>query len=450
MRANEAERRDTTGEVDGELGNREPLRLTLEWVFPEQRSDGLLGSRLRVGRDDGSEIRLDASGVSRQHAELLRQGPIWVLKDRGSKNGCHVDGQRVGEVALRAGQVLRVGQHVALVRLAPEHASPNFVEVAPGMFGGRSLADAVRPFRLAAAHDLAVVVQGETGTGKELLARAIHTWSGRGGGFHALNCAAIPAELLEAELFGYRKGAFSGATADHLGHLRAAHRGTLFLDEVTELSLAAQAKLLRVLQERALYPLGSTRPEPVDVRVVCACQGSLEASVRAGSFRADLYARLNGYAGTITPLRDRKEDVIPLFCRFLGEHPDGEAPALDAKLVEALCLHDWPQNVRELEQLARRVRALGEGQPLLRCELLPKCMSSSSGGDAKLGGERQAQDLKRLVVALRATGGNVSHAAKRLGFSRQRVYRLLAGRSPAELLGEAAAPEPHEGYDEPR
>jgi transcriptional regulator with PAS, ATPase and Fis domain len=192
----------------------------------------------------------------------------------------------------------------------------------------------------AATSDLPVILEGETGTGKEVVTRCLHQWSVRSGPLVAVNCAALPEALAEGELFGYRRGAFTGADKPSQGFFRSAEGGTLLLDEVTDLPLPLQAKLLRVLEEHEVQPLGEPRPIPIDVRVVVAGQQSLLEASRQGRFRPDLLARLDGVTVHLPPLRSRREDVPPLFSRFLTELGQGCVPSVEVDFVERLCLHD--------------------------------------------------------------------------------------------------------------
>jgi hypothetical protein len=237
---------------------------------------------MTLGRDEQASVRLEAAGVSRNHAELVRQGPVYAIKDCGSTNGTFVNGARVEHSSLSPGDVLRFGDVIGVVmRLEAEAdlTQPDICEVAPGVVFGPGLRRQLEQLRLVAPSDLPVVVVGETGTGKECIARALHALSGRSGELHAINCAALPSALAEAELFGYRKGAFTGAEQAAQGQLRAADRGTLLLDEIADLPLGIQAKFLRVLQDRRVTALGETRAVAVDVRFVAAAQVPLSALV---------------------------------------------------------------------------------------------------------------------------------------------------------------------------
>jgi DNA-binding NtrC family response regulator len=307
-------------------------------------------------------------------------------------------------------------------------------EIAPGLWGGVRLRDALAPLRTAAASDLPIVLQGETGTGKEVVARSLHGWSGRAGSLVAVNCASLPESLSEAELFGYRRGAFTGADRASIGFFRSAEGGTLLLDEVSDLPLTVQAKLLRVLEQREVQPLGETRAVPIDVRVVVAGQRSLREEVRQGRFRADLVARLEGVTVVLPPLRDRREDVLPLFSHVLADLSEGRAPSVESEFAERLCAYDWPFNVRELVLLARRLLVLRAGSATLRAEHLPDPMRrSDSTPNASAAPPKASRDpadpveLPALLSALRASGGNVAQASAMLGITRQRAYRLMEG-----------------------
>ena len=256
-----------------------------------------------------------------------------MIADLGSRNGVRVNGRAVPSARLGLGDVVRLGGWIGVVTATPGELE----EIAPGLWGGAGLQEALATLRQAAASDLPIVLEGETGTGKEVVAGALHRWSGRAGPLVAVNCAALPESLAEGELFGYRRGAFTGADRASPGFFRSAEGGTLLLDEVSDLPLALQAKLLRVLEQREVQPLGETRPVPIDVRIVVAGQQPLMEVVRAGRFRADLLARLDGLTVRLPPLRERREDVIPLFSHLLREIGQGRAPAIESDFAERLC-----------------------------------------------------------------------------------------------------------------
>jgi sigma-54 specific flagellar transcriptional regulator A len=251
----------------------------------------------------------------------------------------------------------------------------------PSFFIGTSpIAQALRRLVTTISNSNAtVLITGESGTGKELLARSLHEQSDRiGGTFVPINCSAIPKELLESELFGHRKGSFTGAVADRIGRFELAHGGTIFLDEIGDMSLDMQVKLLRVLQERVIDPVGSTRQIPIDVRVIAATHRDLEAEIQAGRFREDLYYRLNVLPVVTPPLRERPEDIAELL-RFYAEQyklPNGQAVRFAPDFLEALVAYPWPGNVRELCNLMDRFSTLYAGQMLdlraIPANLLPK------------------------------------------------------------------------------
>lgn len=216
------------------------------------------------------------------------------------------------------------------------------------------------------------MILGETGTGKEGVAHAMHEWSARKGPFVAVNCAALVPTLAEAELFGYRRGAFTGAERASSGFFRAAQGGTLLLDEVTDLPESVQAKLLRALEQREISPLGESVPVRIDVRVLAGTQIPLAKMVEERRFRGDLCARLDGLTIRLPPLRERKQEIPYLFTHFLRLHSGGRPPDVEPRLVEQLCLYDWPFNVRELDLLARRLLVLHGHEELLRRSHLPE------------------------------------------------------------------------------
>jgi DNA-binding NtrC family response regulator len=445
--------------VDTTLRLRDPgaeagraTRIVLRWVAPVPGGVTRVGPSVVVGRSEQCDFRLLVDGVSRKHVEIYRRGPVLGVRDLGSTNGVFLNGQRVLHSSFASGDVLRIGNAVGVFSTVSEElAEQEFGELGPGLFGGPELALALEEARRAAPGDLPIALVGATGTGKERVARAIHAWSGRVGPFHPVNCAALAQNLAEAELFGHQRGAFTGAERDAIGHFRAAHGGTLFMDEAAELAPALQAKLLRVIEDREVTPVGATRGVAADVRLVLAFQESPAALVAAGRLREDFYARVLGVPVTLPRLAQRKADIPHLFREFLRMHAGGRQPEVDAKVFETLCLYGWPHNVRELELLARRLLVLRGLEPVLRTSHLPAGIAevAESGRasdaippDAAL--SRDEDDLRRLTAALRKSDGNVKLAAKLAGVSRQRAYRLMNGRAPEELR---ATPDPSAEID---
>ncbi|NJC34724.1 two-component system response regulator FlrC [Sphingomonas jejuensis] len=303
-----------------------------------------------------------------------------------------------------------------------------------------------------AASDITVLVNGPTGTGKEVLARHIHIHSSRAAGpFVAVNCAALPEAMLEALLFGHTKGAFTGATGAAQGFFRAANGGTLLLDEIAEMPLALQAKLLRVLQEREVVPLGATAPESVDVRVIACANRDLPGEVAEGRFRADLYYRLSVFPLSTVALADRRQDVAALTAAMILRHaPAGKPapwPTLDA--LDKLLAHDWPGNVRELENVVQRALLLAPGDRIdadhilfdqaARIPVQPTTVTPIDAGlDPSLGGRVRMTEYQAIRDTLAACGGNRLETARRLGISERTLrYRLARIRADG---GELPAP----------
>jgi two-component system, NtrC family, response regulator HydG len=285
-----------------------------------------------------------------------------------------------------------------------------------------------------------VLIQGESGTGKELVARAIHASSPRRSGpFVPVDCGALPESIIESELFGHERGAFTGAVGAP-GLFRAAHRGTLFLDEVGEIPLHVQAKLLRALQQREVRPVGGSEALPVDIRVIAATNRDLAAMVEEGRFRLDLFYRLNVVRVDVPPLRERMEDVLLLAGHFLAKHSrSGEGPVgLEPGALEKLLAYPWPGNVRELENAIEGALALGRG-PALRGSDFAFEASARTEPEPAPGGlalSLDAYERCALERALRESGGDASLAARRLGIGRSTFYRKLArhGVRPARAL----------------
>jgi DNA-binding NtrC family response regulator len=425
----------TLTEQAGDKGGRVGSPLELIWLLPVPRVVPLTGPRaLTCGRDASCDVHLPGSSSSREHARIEKDGPIWVVRDLQSKNGVWVNGERVASAYLEVGMVLRVGDGVAVV--AEAAATHELTELAAGLWGGARLAALAQQARRAAESALHVVLEAETGSGKECFAKAIHAWSGRRGAFVALNCAALPSQLVEAELFGYGRGAFTGAERSHAGYFRAAADGTLFLDELLELPVGIQAKLLRAVEERAVTPLGGTRPVVANARIVAASQTSLQRASENGQLRPDLYARLNGITIAIPPLRQRREDIFPLFRHFLRRAGASATVELSPTALEALCAYDWPLNVRELEAVAQRFCTLHEGEASLGAREIAGLIGRPRTGLNKAAppGADEAT-WKQLVAALTAERGNVLRAAERVGISRPRAYRILAQHPEFDLDG---------------
>ena len=291
--------------------------------------------------------------------------------------------------------------------------------------------------RRVAGTDCTVLIVGESGTGKEVLARLIHRASPRATRpFIAVNCAAIPENMLEAMLFGYEKGSFTGATNSHAGKFEQAQGGTLLLDEITEMPLALQAKLLRVLQEREVERIGGSEPKPLDVRVIATTNRMLRNEVAAGRFREDLYYRLNVFPLAVSPLRERRDDVLPLATHLLQvrARPGTRIPALSADAAHLLLTYSWPGNVRELDNLLQRALVLVEGSVIeaehILFEKQPTRLDAQAAGNAALHQTMERAERDVILDALRAANGSRREVAEKLGISPRTLrYKLARIRS---------------------
>ncbi len=408
----------------------QPWRLSLSGVDEvvigrgPERSIQRLGSTVVVAIPDAS--------VSSVHARLRRAGGEWVIEDAGSKNGTFVNGVHAERAHLGPRDMFEIGTTFCLLRRGDGDLLSGDLEQRPA--GTRTLCEPLaRAFDLVgrvARSSVPVLILGETGTGKEMLARAVHQLSRRAGPFMAINCGGLPESLVASELFGAKKGAFSGADADRAGLVQEADRGTLFLDEVAELPEASQAVLLRVLQERELVPLGGTRAIPVDIRVIAATHVDLAERVAARRFRKDLYARLRGFSLTLPPLRERIEDIGGLVADLLPRVAGARARdlVLSRAVARGLLTYDWPLNIRELEHTLAAAVAIADDNEIVPAHLPEELRAALAGGGA-LPAQRERE---RLISLLHEHGGNVSAVARALGTSRTHVRRL-AQRYQIEL-----------------
>ncbi|MGE0789627.1 MAG: sigma 54-interacting transcriptional regulator [Sandaracinaceae bacterium] len=407
----------------------------------------------KFGREPDNGLCIPEAAVSRYHGRVdRRQDGCWIV-DAGSTNGIMVNGARVKASRLMQHDVVRIGDTLfrfvaqAIYGFGAYRVDGTVVESARAvrhgikgspLIGGFQIDQLLERIEKVAKTQLSVVVTGESGTGKELVARTIHEASERPGPFGAINCAALPANLIESELFGYRKGAFTGAATDKTGLVKAAHMGTLFLDEIGDMPLEAQSKLLRVLQERAVLPIGATSPEPVDVRVVCATHRNLEELVARGTFRGDLLARLREFTAQLPPLRERREDLYPLVRHFLAKSGRTDAQVTLPYMV-GLAHYAWPYNVRELESAVKLSVALSEGRPELDLIHLPEpvrmCLANH-GSQASMGavsttmptipdrgGSAPTEEGLRELLARHR--GNIAAVGRELGKERMQIHRWL-------------------------
>jgi DNA-binding NtrC family response regulator len=284
--------------------------------------------------------------------------------------------------------------------------------------------------RKIAVADAPVLIWGESGSGKELAAQAIHAQSPRARGpFVPINCGAIPAALIQSELFGHARGAFTGAAREKVGLVESAAGGTVFLDEIADLPKDLQSNLLRFLQEKTIYRIGSTRSIAIDVRVVAASHVDLQQAVQAGQFREDLYYRLNVLPLTVPPLRDRRDDLVALAEQFFHLYAAEKSPRLkgfSSAARRALREHGWPGNVRELINRVRRALVLAEGRLIGPHDLGLPGPGRAIGDGGQLGDLRSLAERAAIVASLERSGGNVTHAARELAVSRMTLYRQMA------------------------
>ena len=404
------------------------------------RGDQRVVNRSASGGPHSLTLSLPDSRLSREHVELALDEGRWLLRDAGSRNGSFVNGERVDRRVLESGDVIELGGTFLVYqeRRASRKLGRDLTLV-PAELGAFStlnpeLEAQFQFVEQSARSMIPVLVRGETGTGKEVCARAIHALSERRGPFVAVNCGALPAALVESQLLGFVKGAFTGAERSESGFVRAAEGGTLLLDEIGDLPASSQAALLRVLQNSEVTPVGSSNPIQVDVRFISATHQPLEQLLERGQFRRDLLARLAGFEIVLPPLRERREDLGLLIGAVLLRHG---ANKLRGATARALFLHQWAHNVRELEQCLASSCVLAGSEPI-GLEHLPQRLqpSSSSAPSDSQPDELSAEDEElrtRVVAALEASSGNLSEAARRMGKARQQLQRWVKrfGLDPA-------------------
>jgi DNA-binding NtrC family response regulator len=395
------------------------LRLT---VFPAAGSPSAVGvlDRVRVGRSDECECRIHDSRASRVHAEFVARrkgrGPFEV-RDLDSRNGTWVNGRRTEVESVRDGDVIRIGDTLFVAEIAPEGLEPREP--------GQSIAALHLDFEVddAAGDDLPVLLLGPTGAGKSHIAERIAAGSSRGGAFVTVNCAELAPSLVESELFGSTRGAFTGAAADRGGLIESANGGTLFLDEIATLSIELQAKLLTVVERKLVRRVGGARPSTVDVRIIAATNVDISEAITAGVFREDLYFRLAGHEIYVPPLTRRRVDILPIFRSVLG----GCDPAqLTPEAREAILLYDWPGNFRELINVGRGL--VDRSRPL-DYHALParvhRTLAARAAPDSEQAPSPGRPSADALVALLEATRWNVAEVARRLEQHRTQVVRWM-------------------------
>ncbi|RME25162.1 MAG: FHA domain-containing protein [Deltaproteobacteria bacterium] len=412
--------------------------------------------RVTIGRSRACDLVLSDPTVSHLHAEVVTLEYGRLVRDLGSRNGIWFAGHRVGELHLQPGSRFQVGaETLRFDPLRREHRLPFSARDRFGAALGRSISmrEVFLTLEKAARSDAPVLLVGDSGTGKELLASALHNYSLRAKRpFLVFDCAAVVPQLMEANLFGYEKGSFTGALESRPGLFEQASGGSLVLDEIAELGLELQPKLLRVIEQKTLRRLGGRKEIEVDVRLIATTKSELGRLVDEGRFREDLYFRLNVIEVRIPPLKDRREDIIPLAEHFLQNYNEvrkrlGLPPVVfSPRALEQLKRHDWPGNVRELRNRIERAAALVQGDVIDMDDLF--------GGDMKedqlLESERilpykQAKqkvlekfEKKYLTRLLQACGGNLSRASERAGLVRHHLRQLCRkyGILPSEVAGK--------------
>ena len=417
--------------------------------------DGI--QRLSIGRTPEAEPSWDFDGaqltvlcadarISSSHARIDAQNGNFRLKDLGSKNGTFLNGARITEEPLRDGDILELGQTFFLfraVRRTWAHRDPHpRAPLGPDVPTFMPTFDA----SLSALADvskaqLPVLITGESGTGKEVVARAFHRLTGRNGTFIGVNCGALPDQLVESELFGAKRGAFSGAVEDREGLIRAADKGTLFLDEIGELPAAAQIALLRTLQEREVTAVGATKPVAVDIALVAATHRDLRAAVNEDRFRQDLLARLSGLEVRIPALHERKEDFGLLVRALLLKHDHPEQVRFTRRAMRAMLTYAWPANVRELEMALSLAATLAHEDPITVQDLpaeiqgdRPSETPSPPSPPLELSDEETAR-RDELLALLEKHSGNVTAVAREMSKARMQIHRWMKryGIDPKDL-----------------
>jgi transcriptional regulator with PAS, ATPase and Fis domain len=399
----------------------------------------LRGGGMRIGTSAACDLRLTDPTVSRLHCEIRNVDGTVTIVDCGSTNGTAVDAVRIQTAELAAGARVRVGATMLTVATAGEPCS---LDLSPRHRFGEVIGASTEMRRIyavlekVAPTDSSVLIQGETGTGKEAVARSIHDASARAGApFVVVDCGAIAENLIESELFGHMRGSFSGADRDRRGLFEEADGGTLFLDEIGELPPSLQPRLLRAIEAHEIRPVGSNSSRRVDVRVVAATNRPLAHAVNRGTFREDLYYRLAVIEIVLPPLRARREDIAMLAEHFFRRYA-GDAEPLPAGLTSSLSSRAWPGNVRELRNYVERSVTLGQAQawngPAPAAASEPAVPVHLPIKDARAAWNEQFERV--YVDALLArTGGNVTRAAELAGVNRRSLQRLIAslgGREP--------------------
>jgi DNA-binding NtrC family response regulator len=416
---------------------------------PQRGTEFVIGGDvIRVGKATENDLAITDETVSRVHFEIVRDAKGYLLRDLKSTNGTFLDGAEIKEAYIRAGSV--VGAGAVELKFTPFEERieilPSEKEALAEMVGrSASMREIFGLIERIAPTDATVLIEGETGTGKDMIARGLHSLSKRANApFIVVDCGAVAGTLIESELFGHEKGSFTGAVAARQGAFELASGGTVFLDELGELSLDLQPKLLRVLEQRELRRVGGSKTLKVDLRVIAATRKDLRSEVEKGKFREDLYFRLNVVPITAPPLRERREDIPLLLGHFLAKlaPPGLPVPVLTDGTRAALVAHDWPGNVRELRNVIERALALGTDPSVLVAPLGDSIRTSSSAGSGGGGPEvaefepgvsfrdtkekwNEAFERRYLTWLLRRAEGNISKAARDADMDRKYLHKLI-------------------------
>ncbi len=417
--------------------NKKPLILRkARFIVVKGKDEGkelvLQKTAVSIGTLAGNDLALTDTTVSRHHAVVEERAGGYVLRDLDSTNGTFLDNVRVREAYITAGSVIRLGQ--TEISFSPLEERIENLKSASNRFGNliggsASMQEVFGILERVAPTDMTVLIQGETGTGKEVAARAIHANSRRTAGpFVVFDCGAVAPNLIESELFGHEKGAFTDAVKSRQGAFELANNGTLFLDEIGELSPALQPKLLRALDQREVKRVGADHPLIVDARVVAATNRDLEKEVKAGRFREDLFYRLSAVSVLIPPLRNRKEDIEKIAENLL-EGISGEVgkkvTGLSSEAAEALRAFPWPGNVRELKNVLTRAAALSSGARIEAKDLFLSQGKKSATLSGLSGKTLEEIEKAAIHATLRSVGGNKTEAAKVLGIAYSTLYEKM-------------------------
>jgi DNA-binding NtrC family response regulator len=392
---------------------------------PEERRIEIAAIPICIGSDVAAQICVRDPHVSRRHAEIVATNGSVVLRDLQSRNGTYVDGVAVKEAILHDAATIRIGG--TTIRFETEAKTPGPRRMGDAVGSSPQMQQVFELLERLAPSDLTIMLLGETGVGKDVLACAVHDASSRRAGpFIVFDCGAVTPTLIESALFGHEKGAFTGANAAVAGAFERAHGGTLFFDEVGELSLELQPKLLRALEQRKIQRVGSTIELPVDVRILAATNRDLEAEVAQGRFRQDLFFRLSAAVVAVPPLRARLADLPELVDAILAA--EGRRLRVTTETLDALASYDWPGNVRELRNVLMAAAAMADADLLEPRHLLlfKQRRRDPTLADFPLGG-RSLESIERaaIVQTLKRADGNKVKAAKALGIAASTLYEKM-------------------------